>query len=129
MEADAPASLLRRGAPADEFAGPFRLAAREIAAFLSGRLVARRGRDLTFEITVHAALDWEPGRATGVSVLWADGTVVEAEIVTECTTAPGHVERGMSVRLCVRLVEDGPSAPPARVTVTAPATRLAILVT
>ena len=76
---------------------------------LRGRLVHRRGRELTIEVTVNRALDWDPVSA---KVRWSDGTIVEAEIVDDSTTEPGRLRAGLVARLSLRLVEDGPADPP-----------------
>ena len=79
---------------------------------LRGRLVLRRGRELTMEVTVGRAVDWSPVSA---KVRWSDGTVVEAEIVNDSTTEPGRLRAGLVARLSLRLVEDGPADPPKRI--------------
>jgi Ca-activated chloride channel family protein len=84
---------------------------------LAGRLVVRRGRELTLEISVETALDWDPEEA---KVVWPDRTVVRADIVEDRTTVSGRVAFGLVVRLGLRLVADGPGAPPERVVLTTP---------
>jgi Ca-activated chloride channel family protein len=81
---------------------------------LTGRLVVRKDRELTFEIDVNRDLDWTPEDA---KVFWPDGTAVSAAIAAERTTESGGVRRGLVVRLGVRLTADGPPEPPVRVTV------------
>jgi tetratricopeptide (TPR) repeat protein len=78
-----------------------------LAATLRARLVLRKRRDLTLEIEIEVPFDWAPGKST---VRWSDGTTVHAEVVTEATTAPGPVTPGLTVRLTLRLVADGPTA-------------------
>ena len=75
----------------------------------------RKGPELTLEIDVEAPFEWEPGKA---NVRWSDGTMVRAEVVKERTTAAGPVAPGLTVRLTLRLVADGPTAPPAEVVMT-----------
>ena len=48
-------------------------------------------------------------------MVWPDATRVRADIVAERTTAPGRVAAGLTVRLCLRLVADGPAGAPDRV--------------
>jgi hypothetical protein len=84
---------------------------------LAGRLVVRRGRELTLEISVETALAWDPEEA---KVVWPDRTVVRADIVEDRTTVSGRVAFGLVVRLGLRLVADGPGAPPERVVLTTP---------
>jgi Ca-activated chloride channel family protein len=81
---------------------------------LTGRLVVRKDRELTFEIDADRDLDWSPADAR---VLWPDGAAVSAEIIAERTTHAGRVRRGLVVRLGVRLTADGPIGAPGRVTV------------
>ena len=59
-----------------------------------------------------APLDWRPGKA---DVRWSDGTTVRAEVVMERTTAAGPVAPGLTVRLTLRLVADGPTSAPVEV--------------
>jgi len=81
---------------------------------LHGRLVLQKDRELTIEIDVDRDVDWTPQDA---KVFWPDGAAVPAEIVTDRTTANGHVAPGLVVRLGVRLMTDGPADAPERVTV------------
>jgi Ca-activated chloride channel homolog len=76
------------------------------------RLVVRKGRELTFEISVELPLFWDPEEA---KVFWADRTIVRAEIVAERTTSAGAIASGLTVRLGLRLVADGPAGLPERV--------------
>jgi hypothetical protein len=77
-------------------------------------LVLQKDRELTIEIDVDRDVDWTPQDA---KVFWPDGAAVPAEIVTDRTTANGHVAPGLVVRLGVRLMTDGPADAPERVTV------------
>ena len=81
----------------------------EASTVLTARLAQRTARELTFEIPVDAAFDWEP---TGVVVYWSDGIWVKADIDKRHSTASGHVERGTTLRLSVRLEKDGPDEVP-----------------
>lgn len=76
---------------------------------LTARLVLRTGRELTFEIAVDTAFDWDPD---GVVLMWPGGTHLKAQIVEPHTTARGTVEAGVTVRLSIRLDQDGPDGPP-----------------
>jgi Ca-activated chloride channel family protein len=98
------------------------------ATSLAGRLAARRGRVLTFEIPLTAPMDWDPAAFAEVSVVWAGGTPFVAEIVAELTTAAGPLAPGLIVRLGVRLAVDGPAGAPERVVLDAPPLRLEIRV-
>lgn len=82
---------------------------------LIGRVVLRKDRELTVEVDLDASLDWKPEQAI---VVWSDGTRVRAEIVAERTTAPGLVAAGLTVRLSLRLIADGPLEAPDRVALT-----------
>jgi hypothetical protein len=82
-------------------------------AMLVGRVVLRKDRELIIEITLSRPLDWHPGDG---DVSWPDGTCIHAEIVRERTTAQGRLARGLTVRLGLRLVADGPDGVPETVT-------------
>jgi Ca-activated chloride channel family protein len=84
---------------------------RHLAA-LRGRLVLRKERELTLEIEAEVPFDSELGKC---DVGWSDGMVLRAEVVRERTTAPGPVTPGLTVRLTLRLVADGPPAAPVEV--------------
>jgi Ca-activated chloride channel family protein len=73
------------------------------------RLVLRKGRELTFEITIDAALDWQ---GEDVRLLWRGGVNVAGAIVEDATTARGPVPAGATVRLSLRLDQDAPEEPP-----------------
>ena len=79
-----------------------------------GRLVLRKGRELTFEIAMDPGTEWQ---CDSVRVLWPGGVRLAAEIVEAHTTARGTVPFGGIVRLSVRLAEDGPDAPPGEISV------------
>lgn len=93
---------------------------------LAGRLVARTGRELTFEIKVDAELDWAPDDAK--VLWWPSGIIVSAEIVAERTTARGRVTSGLVVRLGVRLTADGPAKKPECVAVRGRTGLLAVII-
>jgi hypothetical protein len=79
---------------------------------LDGRIVLRRGRDLTIEIILDHPIDWAPSRAQAV---WDDGTRIRATIDRAGTTRRGAFQAGQVIRLTLRLAKDGPTAPPARI--------------
>jgi Ca-activated chloride channel family protein len=81
------------------------------------RLVLRKGRELTFEIVMAAGIDWQ---CDAVRVLWPGGVSLVAEIIEAQTTARGVLPHGGIVRLSVRLVQDGPDAPPDEISVILP---------
>jgi Ca-activated chloride channel homolog len=93
------------------FGGPSLSAPSRPGRRLRGRLVRRRGLDLTFEIKADADLDWAP---RDVKVFWPKGVAVPAQVIEKGTTARGRVTAGLVVRLCVRLAVDGPQEMPER---------------
>ena len=92
---------------------------------LRGRLIVRQERDVIVEIDVDAPLDWHPERA---SVVWSDGTSVEAEIAADRTTAAGYVVAGLTVRLALRMTAAGPAGPLDRVVLATPRGPLVVIV-
>jgi hypothetical protein len=85
--------------------------------------VLRQGRDLTFEITLDADLDWDPAE---VRVQWPGHRLLRGEVVPERTTAPGRVAAGLVVRLGLRLAADGPAGPPVWVALVSGGARLLV---
>ena len=79
---------------------------------LRGRIVLRRYRDLVVEITVDKLLAWEPA---DVRAVWDDGSDCGAELDATRSTRPGAVKAGMVIRLVLRLEENAPPGPPARI--------------
>jgi Ca-activated chloride channel homolog len=84
---------------------------------LLARLVLRKGRELSFEIGVDATFVWAPD---GVMVVWPDGTKRRGKVLEPSTTARGLVADGATIRLTVRLEEDGPESLPQHVVVIGP---------
>ena len=92
---------------------------------LTARLVLRSGRELTFEVAVETAFEWEP---SGAVVAWPDGTSVRAEVVEQQTTAAGPVKAGMTLRVSLRLEQDGPKDVPRQLLLGSPRGALRITV-
>ena len=85
---------------------PVALAAKPAVRSLHGRIVSRKGRRLVIEVLVDAPLDWQPA---DVRVRFAGSAqAVRAEIEWECTTRPGSLGAGITLRLVLELGEDPP---------------------
>ena len=74
-----------------------------------GRIRRLRGRTLIVEIDVPVSMVWTRGKL--VTLVWPDGTRVEATISRLRSTRSGQLKAGQSVRLVVKLPSELASAP------------------
>jgi hypothetical protein len=75
-----------------------------------GRLVTRRGDELTLEVTVDdPELAW---RTTGAAeIVLADGSTVSATILADPSTREGTIPVGATLRIVLRLPGEGVASP------------------
>ncbi|MEO6574829.1 MAG: hypothetical protein ABIP89_13375, partial [Polyangiaceae bacterium] len=94
-------------------------------ALLQGKIVLRKGRELVIEIVLTGAMDWHPEQLA--TVLLASGLAVDGTLDLTRTTAPGHFEAGITLRIALLLPNDPSGDFPTEVTVTLPSGDVAIL--